>query len=98
MPVYAIVALNCSKKPFSSGLFSQVEVGKKEFRAFHLSAHRTRLLKNFYVYMWMWTAHAFYADATDLPYLILLLYNMQQKSDLCDFIDNIAIFFILFDD
>lgn len=47
--------------------------------------------------MWMWIAHAFYADATDLPYLILLLYNMQQKSDLCDFIDNIAIFFILFD-
>lgn len=48
--------------------------------------------------MWMLIVHAFYADATDLPYLILLLYNMQQKSDLCDFIDNIAIFFILFCD
>lgn len=51
MPVYAIVALNCSKKPFSSGLFSQVESETKKFRAFHLSAHRTRLLKNFCVYV-----------------------------------------------
>ena len=97
MPVYASrVKLQLKKYLFPLALYFR---RWKIFRPFHLSAHRTRLLKNFVrvcmlCCVFRLHTHFINADAADLKHLVLLLYNMkEEKSDLCDFINNIAIFF-----